>query len=498
MTQLSGGADTRRVDDRVSRAVPDRAILVIYRPAAGRYEAQFRSVVAAATELGVATVALLPTGQPAAEAAGLACYHADLDDSDTVRSTVATIVATHPVRRIFPLFEGDVLTAAYCRRDHGIPGLDPEEALAFRDKNVMHRRATELGVPVARSCRPDTVGAVAEFAAEVGWPVVVKPYAGWACGDTHRVDSAADLARVWPLIADARHDYRVEEYVRGAEYHVDSLLRGGEVVFEQLSRYTYSVLEFRDEPGGTVSRKHDLTSAERRILAANATVLRGFGMRTGVAHVEFFLRDDGELVFGEAAARAGGGSIVPAIEAGRGINLAGEWCRLELDPGHRDGRAGGRVLAARRAALHRGLDPRGDHRVGGGAHLHRRPCSGAPRRQLHGPQRRRAQLRAAGRADGSRLRLAGPGAPAGPPAAPADPGGRRGRVRGSADPTGRPARAVARRAGHRQSLTPTPPHRAGTSRSAAASRATPSVIRAAGSAAYPIRKVGAVGGRVTK
>ena len=40
-------------------------------------------------------------------------------------------------------------------------------------------------------------------------------------------------------------------------------------------------------------------------------------------------------MLGEAAARAGGGSIVPAIQAGRGINLAGEWCRLELDPGHR-------------------------------------------------------------------------------------------------------------------------------------------------------------------
>ncbi|MDG4796531.1 ATP-grasp domain-containing protein [Micromonospora sp. WMMD1082] len=312
----------------------NRAILVIYRPAAGRYAAQFRSVVAAATDLGVTPVALVPTGPPPADTAGMPCFHADLDDREAVRSTVAAIVAAHPVDRIFPLFEGDVLTAAFCRRDHGIPGLDPEQALTFRDKNVMHRRATELGMPVARSCRPDTRGAVVEFAATAGWPVVIKPYAGWACGDTYRVDSAADLDRVWPLVADNRHDYRVEEYVRGVEYHVDSLLRDGVTVFDQLSRYTYSILEFRDEPGGTISRKHDLTPDERRILAANATVLRGFGMRTGVAHVEFFLRDDGEVLFGEAAARAGGGSIVPAIAAGRGINLAGEWCRLELDPGH--------------------------------------------------------------------------------------------------------------------------------------------------------------------
>ena len=43
-----------------------------------------------------------------------------------------------------------------------------------------------------------------------------------------------------------------------------------------------------------------------------------------------------------------------------------------------------------------------------------------------------------------------------------------------------------------------PLHRAVTSRTAAASSATPSVIRAVGSAAYPIRKVGSAGDRVTK
>lgn len=200
----------------------------------------------------------------------------------------------------------------------------------------MHRRAEELGVRVARSCRPDTVNAVAEFAAEVGYPVVIKPYAGWACGDTYRVDSREDLDRVWEAMGDDRHEYRVEEFVRGTEFHVDSLFQNGEVVFEQLSQYTYSVLEYLDEPGGTISRKHGLSPREQRILELNAVVLRGFGLSTGVVHAEFFLPDDdGDVVFGEAGARAGGGSIVPAIEAGRGINLAGEWCRLELDPDHR-------------------------------------------------------------------------------------------------------------------------------------------------------------------
>lgn len=149
------------------------------------------------------------------------------------------------------------------------------------------------------------------------------------------MDGREDLDRVWQEMGDDRHEYRVEEFVSGTEFHVDSLLQNGEVVFEQLSQYTYSVLEYLDEPGGTISRKHNLSPREQRILDLNGEVLRGFGMRTGVSHAEFFLLDDGDVVFGEAGARAGGGSIVPAIEAGRGINLAGEWCRLELDENHR-------------------------------------------------------------------------------------------------------------------------------------------------------------------
>ncbi|MER7753308.1 ATP-grasp domain-containing protein [Kitasatospora sp. NPDC097643] len=312
-----------------------RSILIVYRPAAGRYLAQFRSVVAAATDLGVQPVVLLPSGQEAPEADGLPVFQADLEDTAAFRAAVDAIVAEHPIERIFPLFEGDVLPASRARRDHGIPGLTPDQALNFRDKNVMHRRAEELGVRVARSCRPDTLGAVEEFAGQVGYPVVIKPYAGWACGSTYRVDGPAELAEVWAEMGDDRHEYRVEEFIRGTEFHVDSLLRDGEVVFEQLSQYTYSVLEYRDEPGGTISRKHHLSPQEQRILELSADVLRGFGMSTGVAHAEYFLLDDGEVVFGEAGARAGGGSIVPAVQAGRGINLAGEWARLELDPDHR-------------------------------------------------------------------------------------------------------------------------------------------------------------------
>lgn len=81
----------------------NRSILVIYRPAAGRYTAQLRSVVEAATDLGVQPVVLLPTGwEEAPEVAGLPRYHADLDDTAAVRAVIDTICAEHGIERIFP------------------------------------------------------------------------------------------------------------------------------------------------------------------------------------------------------------------------------------------------------------------------------------------------------------------------------------------------------------------------------------------------------------
>jgi biotin carboxylase len=315
-----------------------RSILVVYRPG-GRYVRQLRGVLSTASELGVRPVVLSAT--PAREDAGLAetagvqLHYCNLDDVAAVRRTVAGICREDDIERIFPLFEGDVYPASLCRKDNGVSGLQPDQAIAFRDKNVMHRRAAEIGVKVARSCQPYTLGAVEDFVAEVGLPIVVKPYAGWACGGTYRVDSAGDLARVWAAIRDDRHDYRVEEFIQGEQFHVDSLVQRGTVVFEMLSQYTYSILDFRDEPGGTVSRRHELSEPHREILAENARVLCGFGLQTGVAHVEFFLGPDGTVRLGEAAARAGGGSIVPAFEVGLGLNLAAEWCRIELSDRYR-------------------------------------------------------------------------------------------------------------------------------------------------------------------
>jgi glutathione synthase/RimK-type ligase-like ATP-grasp enzyme len=66
----------------------------------------------------------------------------------------------------------------------------------FRDKAQMKSVLRAGGIPCARHRLADSAAAAADFAREVGFPLVVKPPAGAGAKSTFRLDDADDL-RVW-------------------------------------------------------------------------------------------------------------------------------------------------------------------------------------------------------------------------------------------------------------------------------------------------------------
>jgi hypothetical protein len=50
-------------------------------------------------------------------------------------------------------------------------------------------------------------------------------------------------------------------------------------------------------------------------------------MRTGFTHLEWFLKPNGEAVFGEVAARSGGGNLVDMMNWANDIDAYREWAR---------------------------------------------------------------------------------------------------------------------------------------------------------------------------
>ncbi|HOU42677.1 MAG TPA: ATPase, partial [Promineifilum sp.] len=68
----------------------------------------------------------------------------------------------------------------------------------------------------------------------------------------------------------------------------------------------------------------------RTILDLNARLLAAFGLERGATHAEFIRGADGQYYFLEVAARVGGANIEQLVESASGLNLWGEWARMEI------------------------------------------------------------------------------------------------------------------------------------------------------------------------
>src|SRR5262249_61284104 len=109
------------------------------------------------------------------------------------------------------------------------------------------RRAAGRRWPGSR--RAGSGGGAAAFAAEAGFPLVVKPPAGAGAKSTFRLDDPEDL-RVWLSVAPPSPDRlaQVEEFLTGEEGSYDSVMTGGQVVWDSVSSYQPTPLEVLRNP----------------------------------------------------------------------------------------------------------------------------------------------------------------------------------------------------------------------------------------------------------
>lgn len=329
-------------------------VLFLFRDFSSVYRDSLVTMTHVACSCGFACAVLVEAGvrpPPGAVVDRLEEYPT-LADPKVVRATAARLATELRFERVFAMFEADVITAGLIRDDLGIPGPTSDVAINFRNKTVMHARAAELGIRVPCSCLPLTWKAAVDFVAQVGFPIVFKPSGGYGAINTSKVESVEELSRLWHSIGNERELYRLEKHIDGNQYHLDCVICEGEIVFQVLSRYTANLLNYQNEPGGTVTRQAGRTAEEEAIFAVNRQVISGLGLATGITHGEYFLNSAGEVFLGEIGARPPGGSILPTIEAATGVNLVQTWAEAEMNPRFeppraREGEASTRFLASR-------------------------------------------------------------------------------------------------------------------------------------------------------
>lgn len=206
----------------------------------------------------------------------------------------------------------------------------PEVALALRDKELQKRRIREAGLPVAHARSIVHTEHLRDLSLERG---VIKPFAdsgtrgvlSWSNEDERT--ALADLLQR----EGAQGPCLTEEWVDGAELHIDGVVRDGQVVFVSLGRYLQNVLAIRD--GGLVASvmEHPHHSRDRyeRAQTFADRAMKALGHRDGVFHMEVFEQPD-QLVFGECGGRPPGGSFDEMIRHQHGVDLHDEWARAIL------------------------------------------------------------------------------------------------------------------------------------------------------------------------
>ena len=248
-------------------------------------------------------------------------------DADSTATDIRQHFRGRQLDRIECLWEPGIMLAAQLRGHFGLPGLNVDQADRFRNKESMKRALDAAGIRTPRHVSADSVAAIWDAVQDLGFPVILKPIAGAGSADTYRIDDADDLRAVLPRL---RHvpTVSVEEFVEGEEYTFDTITIDGEIAY-------YNIAWYRPRP--LIARSNEWISPQvialRHVnqpdlsggVKMGSEVIQALGFDTGFTHMEWYRKQDGEIVFGEIGARPPGAHQVDQMKFACDFDVFRAW-----------------------------------------------------------------------------------------------------------------------------------------------------------------------------
>jgi biotin carboxylase len=305
---------------------------------------------------------------------------------------VAGELATPAFDRIETIDEPLVEPAAALRERLGVPGPSLATARLCRDKVAMKAFLREHAIPCAQSA---AVGAAADahaFAERHGYPLILKPIAGFGSLHTFRVASAAELERaLQQLKPTPERPVAVEEFVEGHEGFFDTLVGPEGVRHEFASHYYPGCLEAAQHrwisPQIAVTNRVGQDGYDE-LRAMSRRVVDALGLRQAATHMEWFFGPKG-LKFSEIGARPAGEKIWDMYSVANEFDVYREWALAilgkpsEQQPSRRYAAGSIQIRPSQdgRIVGHRGLDEM-RRRCGEWIYEQNVPANGTPTKGL--------------------------------------------------------------------------------------------------------------------
>jgi ATP-grasp domain len=220
---------------------------------------------------------------------------------------------------------------AAVREALGIAGMGVEVALNFRDKYRMKSIFRVNNLPCARAMEVNSLTHARIFAAEVGFPLVVKPIDGAGSLATFKVDNDGDLVAAMEQLTG--RTAIAEEFVTGDEHSLDTFVQNGKPVFHSISHYSPNPLDAMRNPWiqWQVVVPFEVESAQYDdIRQAGFAALQALGIQNGITHMEWFRRKDGSIAISEVAARPPGAQIMTLLSRAADFDAIAAWAKLMI------------------------------------------------------------------------------------------------------------------------------------------------------------------------
>lgn len=255
-----------------------------------------------------------------------------LNQEDAVVNEVMAHWRGRSFDRVICLWEPGVVLAAKLRAALGVPGLSVDDAIAFRNKDIMKARVAAAGIRCPKHRGATTAAEVRVAAEEIGYPLIIKPIDGAGSMDTFRVDDEKELEAAIKRLPHVDH-VNVEEFIEAEEFTFDTVCVDGKMQFFNVGYYRPRPLAARSNewisPQTLCLRDVD-TDWVAGGVQMGADVLKAMNPGNAFTHMEWYRKSDGEVVFGEIAARPPGARTVDLMNYVSDIDLYLGYAEAEL------------------------------------------------------------------------------------------------------------------------------------------------------------------------
>jgi len=257
-------------------------------------------------------------------------YHVDdMHDYDSLREAVAFFINKFgPIRGIDSLNEYWLESEAALRTEFNIEGIKNDTICNIRRKSYMKKIYQSAGIKCARGKLVNSAEETKQFAATVGYPIIVKPDDGMGADLTYNLDNDAEADWFFNEKKPEDHDIIAEEYIQGDIVTFDGLTdKQGNIVFCTSHNYDQGVME------SVLSDNHLYYFSQREIPAdlerIGRIAVKAFNVKGRFFHMEFFRMKNGEICALEVNMRPPGGFSMDMFNYACDIDMYAAWAEVQ-------------------------------------------------------------------------------------------------------------------------------------------------------------------------